>query len=336
MSQIKNKLIEITIIFISIFIGLFIFEIFLIIENKSKPVDRILVKLKGSNYHFIKDSRFPDVFNKKNKKNEIFVIGDSFAEGIVCAADKKNIPCYLDNMLLEKNRVLNLGIGGKNPAHYIDFVDELKISNGDTTLIILYDNDIHLSPGNCKMIRRQSKEFGTFLPQMCKQQNKNIIDKSNQSLAQKINNNIKKFKIVELVKESIVQIPVFSEKFYRSEYRNRWTDFDSDENKWIISSLKTMEKIVEKKRGNIYFIYYPNTNKISKNDVRHFQWLKFIKFAKKEHNISILDPYPYIISKAKSLSMVWSLTDKHPNCEAHKLMSEYIIKELGKKLKSNQ
>ena len=298
MNWIKNRVIEISIVFISIFITLFVFEWFLIFENKSKPVERTLVKIKGSNYHFIKDPRFPNVFNKINKKNEIFVIGDSFAEGIVCAADKKNVPCYLDNMLLEKNRVLNLGIGGKNPVHYIDFVDDLKISNGDTTLIILYDNDIHLSPGNCKMIRRQSKDFGTFLPQMCKQQNKSFIDKSNQSLAQKINNSIKQFKIVELVKETVVQMPMFSEKFYRSEYRNRWTDFEAEENKWIISSLKTMQKIVRNKDGDIYFLYYPNTNKISKNDKRHFQWLKFIQYAKEEHNIVILDPYPDIFFKS--------------------------------------
>ena len=232
-------------------------------------------------------------------------------------------------MLQEKNRVLNLGIGWKNPAHYIDFVDDLKISVGDVAIIILYDNDIRLSSGNCEQTRRQAKDFGNFLPQMCKQQNETFIDKSNQSFAQKINNSIKQFKSVELFKETIVQIPMFSEKFYRSEYRNRWIDFEAEENKWIISSLKTMEKIVKKKDGDIYFLYYPNTDNISKNDERHFQWLKFIQYAKEEHNIVILDPYPYIISKAKSSSMVWSLTDKHPNCEAHKLMAKFIKKELG-------
>ncbi|MDA9665098.1 hypothetical protein N9T92_02745, partial [Candidatus Pelagibacter sp.] len=332
MNWIKNRVIEISIIFISILITLFVFEWFLIFENKSKPVERTFLEIKGTNYYFVKDPRLPSAFKKINNKNEIFIIGDSFAEGIVCAADKKNIPCYLDNMLPKKSRVLNLGIGGKNPAHYIDFLDDLKISTGDIAIIILYDNDIHLSTGNCEQIRRHSKEFDTFLPQSCREQDKSFIDKSNQSLAQKTNNIFKQYKIVELFKEIVFQIPMFSEKFYRSEYRNRWIDFEADENKWIISSLKTMEKIVKKKDGDIYFLYYPNTNNISKNDERHFQWLKFIQYANKEHNIVISDPYPYIISKAKSSSMVWSLTDKHPNCEAHKLMAEFIYQEIGKKL----
>lgn len=336
MNWIKNKITEISIVFISIFITLFVFECFLIFENKSKPVERTLIEIKGTNYPFVKDLRLPSLFNKINNKNDIFIIGDSFAEGIFCAADKKNIPCYLDNMLIEKNRVLNLATGGINPADIIDFVDDLKISAGDVAIIILYDNDIHLSPGNCEQIKRHSKEFNIFVPQICKEQNKSIFDKSNQSVAQKINNSIKQFKIVQLIKETLVQIPIFSEKFYRSEYRNRWIDFEADENRWIVSSIKLIEKIVEDKGGNIYFTYYPNTNKISKDDSRHIKWLKFIEYANKNHNISIFDPYPYFIQNAKKQSMVWSLTDKHPNCEAHKLMAEFIYQEIGKKLISTQ
>ena len=125
-------------------------------------------------------------------------------------------------------------------------------------------------------------------------------------------------------------VPFLQSKFYRTEYRSRWTDFKSDENKWIFSSLKTIKKIVESKGAKIIFTYYPNTNNISNNDNRHFQWLSFIKYANAKHNIKILDPYPYFINNSEDKSMVWSLTDKHPNCDAHKLMAEFIFQELKK------
>jgi len=335
MNWIKKKFIDVSIIFISIFIALAVFEFFLIFDNKSKPVQRTLVNINDNDYNFIKDSSIPNVFIKKNKKKKIFIIGDSFVEGIVCAADKENFPCHLDRMLSQNNNVLNLGVGGANPVNYIDFLENLKISNEDDVLIVLHDNDIHLSPGNCKHINRQSKDFGSFLPKMCENPDGNIIDKSKQSVIKKINHSIRRFKIVKLLKETAFQIPMFSNKFYRSEFRNRWNDFEAEENKWILSSLKLMKKIVEEKGGNIYFIYYPNTNKISKDDERHIKWLKFIEYTNKNHNISILDPYPYFILNAKNQSMVWSLTDKHPNCEAHKLMAEFINQEIGKKLISD-
>ena len=330
MKKINKKFTEIFIIFFATIFAFVAFEIFLIFENKSKKVERTLVEIQGINYDFINDNLIPDIFFKKNNEKEIFIIGDSFAEGVVCAANKENLPCHLERIIDQKKRVLNLSLGGKNPAHYIDIVDQLKISDEDIVTIVLYDNDLHLNAGLCKLIKRQSKNFGSYLPKICLQQNNRNIDKSNQSILQKINNKIKKFKVIQLLKESMVQIPFFAKNFYRNEYRNRWTDFDSEENKWIISSLKVMKNIVRDKNGLIHFIYYPNTNKISKDDNRHVQWLNFINHVKKNHNINILDPYPYIIDNSKSLSMVWSLSDKHPNCEAHKLMAEFISQEIDK------
>ena len=330
MSWIKNKISEIFIISVSILISLIIFEFFLILENKSKPVVRTSVQINGYEYQFIKDEKIPNVFKKINNENEIFVIGDSFVEGIVCAADKKNFPCHLEKKTQKLNDVLNLGIGGKNPVDYVDFVDNLKMSSKDKVILVLYDNDIHLTKRNCDQIKSQLKNFNIFLPDFCKNKKLNKIDKSNRSIIQKINNKIKNYKTFQIIKETVFQIPFLQSKFYRTEYRNRWTDFNSDENKWMISSLKIIKQIVESKGASIIFTYYPNTNNISDDDNRHLQWLNFINYANIKHNLKILDPYPYFIENSINKSMVWSLTDKHPNCDAHKLMAEFIFQELKK------
>ena len=69
MNWIKNRVIEIGIVFISIFMTLFVFEWFLIFENKSKPVERTFFEIKETNYYFVKDPRLPSVFKKINNKN---------------------------------------------------------------------------------------------------------------------------------------------------------------------------------------------------------------------------------------------------------------------------
>ena len=89
-----------------------------------------------------------------------------------------------------------------------------------------------------------------------------------------------------------------------------------------------MKQIIEAKGGSVHFTYYPNTNNININDPRHDQWLKFISHVDESKNIYVSDPYPYFIEKANSSSMVWSLTDKHPNCAAHKIMADHIYNEL--------
>jgi hypothetical protein len=82
--------------------------------------------------------------------------------------------------------------------------------------------------------------------------------------------------------------------------------------------------LVIAKGATLNLTYYPNTNRIDINDPRYSQWLDFIEYVDDKLGLRIDDPYPYIINNASSSSMVWSLTDKHPSCEAHELMANHI------------
>ena len=126
----------------------------------------------------------------------------------------------------------------------------------------------------------------------------------------------------------MVQIPTLKDFFYRNKIRNLWNEFDVEENKWVRSSLKVIKNQMIKKGGSVFFTYYPNTNYLSFEDERHKIWLKFIKFVKENDNIDITDPFPFFVKNASNISMVRSLTDKHPNCEAHKLMADYTFNNL--------
>ena len=327
MSWIKKSFLDFSIIIISFFLGIIIFEIFLIYENKYKHPDNIPIYIHGHKYHFLKSNSTISPLKLNQDYSELLILGDSFVEGVACAKDNANFPSHISNKLKGKLNVVNLGVRGMNVADYIDFLDHFKVSYGDVALITLYNNDLHISKRNCAQINRQAKKYDIYTPKFCNQHDE-FTDKSNNNFLKKINNSIKKYKTVQLVKESMTQVPVFKSLFYRDELTNRWNDFESEENKWVRSSLINITEQVKNKGGLAVFTYYPNTNKISNNDKRHQIWMRFIEYVKNNDGIIISDPYPYFINNAPETSMVWSLTDKHPSCEAHSLMAEFIFNDL--------
>ena len=323
MSWIKNTVLNSALVLVSFIIGLVLFEVFLEIDNKFKPVERIGVEIYGNSYGFLKsDSTASPLAISKNER-ELLVLGDSFTEGAVCAKDNANFPSHLGKMHNSELKVVNLGVSGKNNADYVDFLEYFNISVGDVALITLYDNDIHISKKNCEQIIRQAENYDLYVPNFCSV-DESFVDKSNRSLLQKINNSINKFKTVQLLKESAAQIPSLQKYFYRNEYRNAWNEFGSEENKWLRSTLRVMQEQMNSSLGSIIFTYYPNTNNISENDQRHQIWKRFINYVRRNEGVEILDPYPYFIKNAPQKKMVWSLTDKHPNCAAHKIMAEFL------------
>jgi hypothetical protein len=325
MNWIKKIGVNSIVVISSLTIGLVIFELFLYLDNKYKPIDYTVIEINDFKYPFIKSNSTRNLLSLNEAEQELLVVGDSFVAGVACARDDANFPSHLQKLLERKTNVVNLGVEGMNPGDYIDFLDGLNISKGDVSLITLYDNDIYVSPRNCLQAIRQADKYKIHVPEFCKN-TVSTFDKANESIAQKINNRIKNFKTVELLKESLIQIPFFKTYFFRTTYRNLWINFDSDENKWMRSTLKTMKEQMKQKGGEAVFIYYPNTNRISVDDERHEIWSKFIDYVSKNDNIKIADPYPFFIENATSRSMVWSLTDKHPNCDAHSLMADFTFK----------
>ena len=324
MSWISKFLLTVIIPILSALFALAMFEFFLIYDNHYIIPERNYVEIEKINYGFIDKSGLSFFSESDSETSDLFVVGDSFAEGVHCASKKLDFPARLQAHLDGKFKVHNLGVVGKNLADYVDIVSNLKLDQSDTVLIVLYDNDIHISNKNCEQIRRQTQFSDLYVPNFCNSPIEKDIDKTNFGFLQQMNNQIKHLKTVQLIKETVVNFPLFSKYFYRSEYQARWNKFDSEEAKWIISSIVLLDRIVKTSGADIKFTYYPNTNAINNLDPRHLIWTEFISEVSKKTGINIDDPYPYFITNASSDSMVWSLTDKHPSCEAHDIMARHI------------
>tara|TARA_B100001758_G_C18364564_1_gene587719 strand:- start:492 stop:1493 length:1002 start_codon:yes stop_codon:yes gene_type:complete len=329
MSWIIKFTINAMVTILSIVFAIAIVELLLIYDDYYLTPERYSVEIEENEYLFIDKNVVPFFSQQMSESSDIFVVGDSLTEGVHCVRNEFDFPARLQVYLDGQFKVHNLGIRDKNPADYVDIVAKLKLDKADTVIIVLYDNDIHVNSKNCKQIQRQAQSSDLYIPNFCNANNEMDLNKKNLGIIQQINNQlayIKPLRTVRLIKESFVNIPFFSKYFYRSELLARWTNYDAEETKWIISSLVLLDKIVKEKGADIKFTYYPNTNAISDFDPRHSIWLEFILEVNKRTGINIDDPYPFFIRNAISDSMVWSLTDKHPSCEAHDFMAKHISK----------
>ena len=93
-----------------------------------------------------------------------------------------------------------------------------------------------------------------------------------------------------------------------------------------MSMIPIMKSKLEGRGARIIFGYYPNTNNIHVDDPRHQTWMSFNQEIKKRYNVNILDPYPFLVKNATKRSMVRSVVDKHPSCEAHGIIAEFYLK----------
>jgi len=314
------------IVLASVFLALAAFEYFLAWENSPEPYPPSRVTIQGKEYPFLYPVR--DLFSEGhsvNEKRKLFLLGDSFVAGWACAKKQQNLSGHLQRLMGAGVEVVNLGVGGKDPSNYVDLLNHFPIREGDKVVVVLYDNDIHISRETCELSVRQQRNWPLHVPEFCAALIANqSVAKDEEGFLRHGNQILKQFKTFELIKESAYNLPYLSSLFYRSEYTNRWNDFDSEENRWIVSSLPVMRNVAERKGAQFFLAYYPNTNAISADDWRHRVWLKFIEHASRKTQILIGDPYPFFVQNAPRKAMVWSFTDKHPSCDAHLIMARYL------------
>lgn len=127
-----------------------------------------------------------------------------------------------------------------------------------------------------------------------------------------------------MLKTASINIPQLSKLYNRTSWRNLYRDTNSDENIIFISLLKQLKKIAKKNDINLKITYFPDVNNISIENEYANDWRIFIKNAKK-NDIKIYDPWDYFLKHSNQKNMVWSLSDDHPNCQANKIMADYLI-----------
>ena len=95
MNWIKKLFLYIFSPLIAVLFTLFVLELFLIYDNSYTQPKIKEIELYGYKYPFI-DRDGIDLFEKnKIDKHNVFIVGDSFVQGLTCAADNQDFPGHL-------------------------------------------------------------------------------------------------------------------------------------------------------------------------------------------------------------------------------------------------
>lgn len=262
-------------------------------------------------------------YNDLKKDKKVFLIGDSMVQGDFCAFDQKTLS---DEMQKINNNFtfINLGIGGKSLPNYIDILNEVKPSKNDKVILFLYDNDIFVSNEMCKLALIHKTLYGYNLPKFCsKILNGNLKEKSENSFLKLVNSKLRSIKIISLIKDVLINIPYFKKYFFRTEYNKLWTNFDSEENRYITNLIIEIKNFIRNEGAEFYLTYFPNTTFISMDNPEADRWKKYLNFLKSNYAIDSLNPYLYLTKNAPKKSMTRSYSDDHPNCDVYKILAGF-------------
>jgi hypothetical protein len=326
----SSRLIGFILAAFSVVFTLACFEVFLTWENYYQLPKIYEMEVDGDKYQFIYPvERLLEEAEQSRQHKRIFLFDASFVVGIQCAKKGINLSGHLQKLVGDQAEVINLAVTGGDPSSYIDFIDRFPLGKNDIAVVVLNENGIHQSFDTCARTTRQARNLPLFVPAICKGiLEKSIEPKDEQGILRNINRLLLGSKIYQITKEALYNMPWVSNLFYRSEFRSWWQNFDQDETKWVSSTIPVMRDLVRNKGAEFVITHYPSTNFLSPANTRQEVWKNFIKRIFERYNIVIADSFPFLIANAKATSMVWSLTDKHPSCDAHEIMARFLYEQI--------
>lgn len=324
MNWIKNLITNLFITLLSIIFIFILLEAFLIWDDYYKDYPNpYITKINNIKY----DVYFDKKKINNNKKN-IFVVGDSFIQGDFCAFDQKTLPGEMQKLKKDVD-ILNFGLSGKSLPNYLDLLKEINPKSEDKVIIFLYDNDIFVSKEMCKLAVVHKKNYNIYEPTFCQKIiNDKKKDRSEDTLIKYINSKVRHLKIVSMIKDGLINIPYFQKFFFRFEYNKLWTDFRSEENKYITNLILYLKKFIESQGAKFYLTYFPNTTYISLENPEAKKWLDYFKFLKTNYDIDNINSYQFLTLNAPQKSMTRSLSDDHPSCNVYNILAPFYINAL--------
>ena len=324
----KQVIFKVVLLGISVAIPLALIEAFLVWDNHFEPVGSHIREIDGIGYDFVEPTdrlAAPDPETRR-----VLLVGDSFTAGRNCAARGLNVTGHLERLTGGRDiDLVNLGVDGRDGAHLVEIVEAMRhgVGPGDDVVVILYDNDIHLSLETCGLIDRQSRAHGITEPALCTAILAGATRPLDQdTLLKRWNQRLREVRSFNLVKEAAYNIPFLQGLYTRGTHVSKWADLDADEYRWMVDSITLMRDLVEARGADFTLAYYPNINAITAADPRHAIWRTFMGSLEAETGITTLDPFPFFVENTPATSLAWSLTDKHPDCTAHGLMADYLYR----------
>ena len=253
----------------------------------------------------------------EKKYIDIFIVGDSFAQGF-CVEDDFHIATQLKKKT--KKNVINVGYGSNGPLlEYASVIEYLPKNTKNLLWLYYEENDLeNLNIELKNNILQKYLNDRTFNQNLKNKQKfiDNIIEQELKINLSIINNLIKFLKLSE------------TRKIITKYIQNKKTNEIKENYQEFFKILLLTKELLETNGTKFYFVYLPEYGRYSEEYTNH-SYKKIINFLKK-NQINFIDINEEIFSKTKNpLKYFPFKLHGHYNEEAYKLISIKISEKLN-------
>lgn len=253
----------------------------------------------------------------EKKYIDIFIVGDSFAQGF-CVEDDFHIATQLKK--ITKKNVINVGYGSNGPLlEYASVIEYLPKNTKNLLWLYYEENDLeNLNIELKNNILQKYLNDRTFSQNLKNKQKfiDNIIEQELKINLSIINNLIKFLKLSE------------TRKIITKYIQNKKTNEIKENYQEFFKILLLTKELLEANGTKFYFVYLPEYGRYSEEYTNH-SYKKIINFLKK-NQINFIDINEEIFSKTKNPLKYFPFElHGHYNEEAYKLISTKINEKLN-------
>lgn len=335
----KQFAIKVSLVVFSVTISILIIELFLIIDDRRPIPDgfRNEVLLNGTKYIFLESREAID-----RTKSAILIVGDSFTVGVACA-DNRNFPSVFTKAA-EKVEVdlhaVNLGVDGTGPALYLHRVRDFFVEKGPTKglIISLYANDIQLQCRECsylgevletEILTQHGERKLLSLCAAC--DGSSVTPAGRISLLRRLQWRVSRISYTyRMLRESAVRFGlntgVLNFGWGRSAFPIYWNDLEGFRFKFLEGMLGLIKREAEQFGVPMMVVIYPDVQHLSAESVYFAIYRKVSNALSKNLGLTVYSGFDaFLGNPLATKDMSFSLSDHHPNCEAHEIFGKWVF-----------
>jgi hypothetical protein len=344
--NVKSVVANLILLLVSVCVGLAAAESYLAYDNWHPNTSDYLteVRLNGTTYRFIERREAID-----DAKNAILIAGDSFTAGNACAAGK-TYPDAFTNAAKQHGSPLhavNMGVPGTGPFSYALRLKDYFAEKGPTAgaIMTLYANDAEIDCQVCRHLDEWAK-LGEFsaeeqaeLRKLCsvcfRQDNAqpvagevNVVRRFNWWLADR---SLSYQLFREMGARLAVKTGFLSVNWGRAAFPHRWNDREGLYFKYVQASIAYARREADSHGVPLMVVIYPDPIGLnSRNEfVDIYAGVQGALTA--STGVPVYSGYDaFLGNPATRNNMVFSLSDAHPNCQAHAIFGQWVFSTWAK------
>lgn len=335
----KQFAINVSLIVFSVVFSILTIELFLVIDDWRPNPDsfRNEVLLNGTKYTFLESREAID-----RTKSAILIVGDSFTAGVACA-DNRNFPSVFTKAA-EKVEVdlhaVNLGVDSTEPVLYLDRVRNFFLEKGPTKglIISLYANDIEMQCRDCSYLGEfLETEILTqhgerkLLSSCAACDGSSFTPTGPTSLLRRLHWRLSRISYTyRMLRESAVRVGlntgVLDFGWGRSAFPMYWNDLEGFRFKFLEGVLGLIKHEADQFGVPMMVVIYPDVQHLSAESVYFAIYRKVGNALSENLGLTVYSGFDaFLGNPAATKDMSFSLSDHHPNCEAHEIFGKWVF-----------